>query len=181
MLVRAKLPDRSYVLECLSYDPRTGDLHWRKRPISHFPDGVTARKWNTRWSGKLAGKCHPKGYWILTLDYQGYLAHRLVWLLARGEPVPDMLDHIDGDRQNNRVANLRPATQSENNWNSRLRKNNLVGVKGIRRLPRDGKFIAEIWHRGKSHTLGYFETLEDAIAARREAAERLHGAFARHE
>ena len=176
-----KLPPRSYVRQCLTYDPKTGELRWRKRPLSHFPDRVTAQKWNTRWAGKIAGKNHARGYWMLTIDYQGHLAHRVAWLLAYGEPVPHMLDHIDGNRQNNRIANLRAATQSENNWNSRLRKNNLVGVKGIRRVPRSGKFSAEIWHHGRSHVIGYFVTLEEAMAARREAAERLHGKFARHE
>src|SRR5215469_1292035 len=138
------LPPRAYVREALDYDPETGAFRWRERPSAHFPDEVTRRKWNTRWADKPAGKAHCRGYLRITLDYKDYLLHRLAWLLGHGEPVPGMLDHIDGDRRNNRIANLRAATQSENNWNSRLRKNNLVGVKGVRRM-RSGRFSAEIW------------------------------------
>lgn len=91
-----------------------------------------------------------------------------------------MIDHIDGDPRNNRITNLRSVSMSENLANQKLRSDSSTMVKGVR-LHGWGSYSARITFRGRTHHLGSFATLEEATAARREAAERLHGEFARHE
>lgn len=107
-------------------------------------------------------------------------AHRVAWSLMHGGDEPDMIDHIDGNKLNNRISNLRAATRGDNLANSRLRADNTTGGKGITKRPR-GTYVVRIAHQGKRHHIGSFATIEEAAAARREAAIRLHGAFARHE
>lgn len=175
------LPDVAYVRECVEYDPTTGIFTWRARPLSHFRDAGRRQWWNGEFAGTVAGnnRSGRPPYWRLTFGNRTYGAHRIAWLLVYGEPVPDMLDHIDGDGLNNRIANLRAVTNGENRMNSRIRYNSTTGAKGITRMKRG--FAARITFLGKCHYLGYFTTLNEAINARRDAAERLHGQFARHE
>jgi hypothetical protein len=173
------LPDATYVRACLDYDPMTGELFWRTRPVEHFSDMSYRNRWNTRYAGKVAGFKHHRGYHLVLIGAVKFMAHRVAWLMERGEPVPNEIDHIDGDRSNNRISNLRAATRSENLSNMRA-KNSNCQTKGVWFDASRGKFQAHITHRYKSYKLGRFDTLEEAVAARREAAERLHGEFARH-
>jgi hypothetical protein len=179
-MARNSLPDRGYVSERLIYSPDTGLFHWRERHPTATLHGRMLNTWNSAWAGQVAGTPHSHGYVSIIIDYGKYRAHRLAWLLVYGEPVPDMLDHIDGNPANNRIANLRPASMSENIANARTRYNTRSGVKGVR-LHACGKYDARITVHGKHHYLGLFATLEEAAAARRDAAHRLHGAFARHD
>jgi len=134
--------------------------------------------WNGRYPGSVAGSLSKFGY--ITVHFQAVLfkAHRLVWLHVHGEPVPE-IDHIDGDRSNNRIDNLRIATRSQNRANSGTSKNNTSGIKGVN--AHKNRFHARIMHNGTAIHLGSFKTVEEAAKARREAAERLHGEFTRHE
>jgi hypothetical protein len=109
-----------------------------------------------------------------------YRAHRLVWLYVHGEPVPNVIDHVDHNKLNNRISNLRAATKSQNGANMRMRNANTSGVKGVGRVGK-GQFRARVMLHGKEIHLGRFDTLEEAAKARFEAASRLHGPFARHE
>ena len=174
------LPDVAYLRECLDYDPSTGEFWWRERPRGHFSSEQGWKMRNTRFAGKQAGTVMPVGYLHLSLNYRFYYAHRLVWLLTYGAPVPLQIDHIDGDRANNRVSNLRAANHADNGANAKVHRDNSIGVKGVRLRKRDGTFQAYIARDGKMHILGNFATIEEAAAVRREAAERLHGKFARH-
>jgi hypothetical protein len=90
------------------------------------------------------------------------------------------LDHINGCRDDNRIENLREATQSENMANVPRLKTNKSGVKGVSWHAGGRKWQAHIQKARKQHYLGLFETLEEAAAAYQEAAHRLHGSFARH-
>lgn len=176
------LPDREYVRECLDYDQDTGKFRWRVRPVGHFPkrpmrDCVA---WNANYAGKIAGSRHSKNTIRIVIDRHIFYAHRLAWLIAHGFPVPAIIDHIDGDPANNRIGNLRAAKNGDNTANARIPKNNRLGVKGVR-LHKHGTFEARVGGGGRSHYLGHFTTLEEAVKARRDAAERLHGKFARHE
>ena len=174
------LPDLSYVAEALAYDAETGVFVWRQRPEAHFSRALACFRWNAKWAGKIAGNIKPDGYRIILLAYQPYLAHRLAWLLAHGEQVqyPNELDHINGNRADNRIANLRAVSHTNNMANKKLHHNSRTGVRGVS-LHRDGKFRASIGRNYQEHYLGLFATLEEAAAARREAEQRLQGAFAR--
>ena len=165
--------------ECIDYDPGTGLFRWRTRPLGHFKGPAPWKAWNTRHAGNSAGTAMPNGYIYIGIDYQQHYAHRLAWLFVHGKPVPDQVDHMDCDRSNNRIANLRSATHADNMANSRGHRGSITGVKGVR-PHHGGGFQAYIARHGKFHVLGTFATLEEAEAARRKAAERLHGQFARH-
>ena len=184
-----KLPDIDFIRECLNYDPDTGIFIWRERPAHHFPKAHFGNIWNGRFAGKRAGSVTHAGprrdFWEIPFGpLGGFKAHRLAWLLVHGEPVPELIDHINADSLDNRIVNLRVADKSGNGMNQRLSTRNKSGIKGVfkhpTRYPRT-PFIAFLTVKGHRHHLGYFATEEEAVAARREAAIRLHGEFHRHE
>lgn len=175
------LPSAEYLRRRFAYDQSTGILLWRRRPAAHFSNERRHATWNARCAGKPAGWLMQKGYIQLTLDGDIFTAHRIAWKMMHGEPVPREIDHIDGNRANNRISNLRAATHAENIANSRLTKLGNSGVRGVHFERRTGRFAAHITHLQKQYHLGRFDTLEEAAAARREAATRLYGEFARHE
>jgi hypothetical protein len=172
------LPSRELVRQLLDYDPVTGALTWRPRDEALFKRHSQFLNWNNRYPGSAAGYVSEYGYVVMHFQGTLFKAHRLIWLLVHGGPVPE-IDHIDGDRANNRIGKLRPATRAQNRANSIVSKNNSLGVKGV--TLRKGRFIARIMHNGEAIRLGSFKTLEEATKARQEVAERLNGEFARHE
>ena len=171
------LPSRELVRQLLDYNPATGMLTWRHRAEGLFKRHRQFLNWNARYSGRPTGYRTAFGYLIVRLDPTVFMAHRLIWLLVHGEPVPE-IDHIDGDRANNRIANLRAATRSQNRANSGTSKNNTSGVKGVN--AHKNRFHARIMQDGKAIHLGSFRTIEEAAKARQQAAEQMHGKFARH-
>jgi hypothetical protein len=178
------LPDITYIRECVDYDPATGVFVWRERPSNHFPHPKAHKWWNCKFAGKIAGSgsSDRNNQRRLCFSHIRIKAHRAAWMLIHGKPVPDILDHIDGDPTNNRIANLRPATHTQNVANSKGR-NGKSGVKGvsIRTRGRSTRFLAHIGSGNSYRALGYFATLEEAAKTRREAAEYLYGDYARHD
>lgn len=154
--------------ELLEYDPETGSFKWRV----DRPSGVKA--------GDIAGCRDNLGYWKIAVDGRGQVrAHRLAWLYVYGE-CPKYIDHINMDRSDNRIANLRPATASQNHGNSHMYANNKIGLKGVSELPNRAKpYRATIGLNGKTKTIGYFSTPEQAHAAYVAAASLKFGEFAR--
>ena len=177
-----KMPPPDLLREMLDYNPDTGDFRWRERPLSHFASHKIWRRWNTVTAGRPAGWVTAFGYLRIRLnDGRGSMtAHRVAWSMTHDGDEPDMIDHIDGDKLNNRIANLRAATRGDNLANSRLRADNTTGAKGITKRP-CGTWQVRISRKGRRYHIGSFATLAEAVAMRREAAERLHGAFARSE
>jgi hypothetical protein len=177
-----RLPDLNYVNEALDYDPTTGDFRWRVRPIEHFSHEMTWRLWNAKWSGKIAGNVKRHGYRIVLLANRPYLAHRLAWLLMHGEQPTNEVDHINGHPDDNRISNLRSANAADNSANRRTRYDSQSGVTGVKVLKTgQRRFLAYIKRHYHEHYLGVFATLEEAIAARREAEQQLQGSFARNQ
>lgn len=111
------------------------------------------------------------------------IMHRVVLERALGRQLTEdeYVDHKNGNGLDNRRTNLRVASPAQNKRNQRLYKNNLSGLKGVRKPTKGKKWAARIRHNGKLHNLGYFNTPEDAHEAYCEAAKRLHGEFARFE
>lgn len=161
------------VRDALDYDPETGIF------VRRWRDDLPLQT-NRRYAGKPAGTPHGrrKAYISIKLYGGAYKAHRLAWLHFYGRWPVGPLDHINGDGHDNRIANLRECTKSENRCNSVVRRDNPTGHKGVQ-IHSGGRFQASVMKDGVRHHLGLFKTLEEAVAVRQEAARRLHGEFAR--
>jgi len=162
----------NFLRSVLMYDSLNGEFRWKYR--EDVPNCI-----NGRVAGKVAGTVQPDGYVKIQINKRIYRAHRLAWLFVHGEWPPEEIDHIDCDKLNNRIANLRLATRQENNRNVGLRKNNSTGITGVFWRKDCGKFRAQIKVDGKYINIGSFETLEAATAARAAAEIRYFGGFRR--
>jgi hypothetical protein len=170
--------DYDVVAQCLKYEPETGKLFWLKRPEEFFDTSQSAARWNGR-AGKEAFTANANGYRHGKLLGKLYRAHRIAWLLTyKTWPVAE-IDHIDGDRSNNRIANLRDVSKSQNQRNRKMDPLNKSGFNGVYWYARSGKWRAKVHANGKHEHLGTFGTLEEAIAAR-HAANIKYGFTERH-
>jgi len=147
----------------LDYNTETGVFRWR----------INRRR---LVAGSVAGS-PVNGYVRVFLDRQ-YYAHRLAWLWVHGVWPRHNIDHIDGDGLNNRLTNLREATQSQNNANARKRRAAQTTLKGVS-LWRGRQYRAYIKTDGKSVYLGTFATEQEAHDAYCKAARQAYGAFFR--
>lgn len=156
-LARSESRLKATVVALLHYDPKLGQFFWRE-----------AR--GGRRKGALAGSLDEKGYWCIRINRVLYKAHRLVWLL-HNEDMPEIVDHINHDRTDNRIENLRAVTLSENNANMDMRSDNKSGFKGVSFHKGSGKWVAKL----KGRTLGYFASPELASKAYTDAARAEFG------
>lgn len=150
--------------QMLSYNSDTGILTWAKSPRY----GIEV--------GSKAG-CYRKkdGYECVRLDGKLYLVHRLVWFWVHGEWPVHELDHVNGERTDNRIANLRLATRRQNSGNTRAHRDSEVPLKGVSVCRKSGRYRARL----NNKTIGYFSTPEEAHRAYVAAAEAHFGEFAR--
>lgn len=130
--------------------------------------------------GAVKGRLDHKGYVILSIRKDGYRAHRLAWLYMTGEWPAEEIDHINGDRADNRFANLRACSHPQNNHNQPMRSNNTSGVKGVHWNRRKGKWHVQVCLNYKIHHGGLFASIGDAEVAARALRHSLHGEFANH-
>lgn len=161
------------------YNQKTGDLLWKPRLREHSPSEAAWSNWNGRWASKPVGCVDTKGYLTTNFCGRSVRVHRIILLMHTGE-FPKVVDHIDGDKLNNRLDNLRVATPSQNQHNQGTPSTNRSGVKGVWFVPRTGKWASQIRVDGVRHTVGSFETLHEATEAVRAAREKFHGEFANH-
>lgn len=144
--------------ELLIYDPETGIFRWKHRPQSR-------PSWNARFAGKIAGTLNLIGYVQIGIDLKLYFGHRLAWLYVH-EAWPSLgIDHIDGDGSNNKIANLRVATKSENQQNRPRISKNSSGTLGVSWDKPRKKWAVSAFLDGKQHHLGRFTSKEEANAA----------------
>lgn len=130
-----------------------------------------------RMAGSVVGTTTWAGYKEIYLLGRRYRAHRLAFLWVHGRWPCEMIDHINGKRDDNRIANLREATHSQNLHNQGARKRNKNGLKGVTFSKQSSKWVATIMVNRKTKRLGVFDTPEAAHAAYVEAAKVLHGKF----
>lgn len=164
MSMKHETLSRDYVIKTLEYVPDTGVL-LRKKPCPRTK------------SGAIAGSVTPYGYRYIQLKGKKYAAHRLVWLIEHGCFPEFDIDHIDGNKLNNRITNLRDATRMQNSQNRGAQKNNKFGLRGVSYNTRLKKYIAQIQHDGVNRHLGVFMTPEEAHDAYIEAAKSLFTHF----
>lgn len=146
----------------LSYCAETGEFTWKISP------GGQAR------IGKIAGTFDVEGYRQIRFDGIGIRAHRLAWFMFHGVMPAHEIDHIDGDRANNAIANLRECRTFENNQNKPIIKTNTSGIPGVHFCKHAGKWRARIMILGKRTCLGSFESMEVAGEAYKDAKRQLH-------
>lgn len=176
------LPSPEVLRQLLRYEPETGKLFWLPRPREMFATSLAFTSWNTRYSEKEAlTALNDKGYPSGAILAKSVAAHRVIWAIVHGAWPSTGIDHINGDRADNRIGNLRLANKSENAMNAGVRKSSASGFKGVRKVKNYEKWCARIMVGQKRQYLGYFDTPGEAHAAYCAAAERLHGEFARTE
>lgn len=168
-----RLPDQKTLKQLLDYDPETGKLYWKARPREMFSSDRSWNAWNKRFAGAEAFTAvNPDGYRYGTINKTTHRAHRVIYCLV-SDQIPDQVDHINGDRSDNRWANLRGVSQVENSRNMRRSPRNTSGVTGVHLNKKLNKFQSYIRADGKLQHLGLFETMEAAVAARRNAEATL--------
>ena len=132
--------------------------------------------WNTTQSNRVAAGTVAgwyEGYWRIQHNGKKYKAHRLVWLHETGIWPTGQIDHINGNRADNRFTNLREVTNQQNQHNRLAQKNSTTGVKGVS-LSRTGRFEAQIRNNGTKIHLGTYGTIGDAARAYLAAAQQHH-------
>ena len=127
-----------------------------------------------------AGTLGTHGYLQVTLMGKIYLAHRLIYLLINGQ-MPDQIDHIDGDKTNNKIDNLRVSDQSENRMNSSRSTLNQIGIKSVCWSKSNKCWRVQVKKHRKNVYDGFFDDLELAQLVAIEARNKHHGLFARHD
>ena len=160
------LPGLEKLLGVLSFNSETGVFCWK---ISR----------GTKAAGAPAGHVDKRGYIRIGIDGQLYAGHRIAWLMHYGEAPPDHLDvdHLNLDKSDNRIANLRLATRAQNKANSTARSDSKAGIKGVR--CRGGRWEARIYAHGRFESIGWFDTAEAASLAYAARAREVFGEFAR--
>lgn len=148
--------------EVLDYEPDRGLFHW-KRQI-----GKRAKP------GSEAGTVDVAGYLVITIDRKRHKAHRLAWLYVHGEWPPVAVDHRNGQRTDNKLANLRLATWAENQENRKIQRNNRSGFLGVSWDAGANAWRAGIRKNRRSLNLGNYSTPEAAHAAYLAAKASLH-------
>ena len=155
------LPSQKKLQELFYY--KDGELYWKERIHSSID------------LSKPAGYIDTNGYRAIQIEGKLYRAHRLVWKYHYGKDPKEFIDHIDGNRLNNNIENLREATNQQNNFNKATHKNNKLGIKGV--IKYGNKYRAAIIINGKNKHLGMFNTIEEARLAREEAENKLFKEF----
>jgi hypothetical protein len=151
----------------LHYDPDTGVFTW-----------LNPNKYRPEYKGRGAGSLHTLGYIHIYVDGKAYKAHRLAWFYVHGEwPLQD-IDHMNGDRADNRIANLRDVSRSSNAENRHhAREGHALGLLGVVWRKRNKKYEARIHVGGKYLYLGLFHTKEEAHAVYLAAKRKHHAAY----
>jgi len=160
------LPSQEYLNELFTYNPETGTLTRKKTVRSNAKEG------------QIIKSKTGDGYYRVSVDNVSYKIHRLIWKMYYGEDPADLqIDHINRDRTDNRIINLRVSTSQEQKFNQSIRLDNNSGFKGVYRPKGRRKWTSRIKKDGKSIHLGTFDTPEEASFAYQSKALELFGEF----
>lgn len=153
-----------YIKSILHYEKETGDWTWLVQKSNRIKPGQLA--------GALSG-----GYWIISVDFKRIRSHRLAFLYVTGEWPKNDVDHINGNKLDNRWCNLREATDKQNQANRKLNKDNKTGYKGVKY--KRNRWEVTLGLDGKKVYFGRYKTLRKAVEAYNRAAIKHFGEFAR--
>jgi hypothetical protein len=150
------------MFDCLRYEPLTGLLYW------------TTNKRNVKKDTVAGNYCNTHKYIKIMVNKKNYYAHRVCWYLYYNQFPSNRIDHINGIRHDNRICNLREATDAENSQNLSVRSDNKTGYVGVSWCKKRNKFESNIHVKNKKIFLGYFQTAELAYQAYIEAKAQHH-------
>ena len=180
----------SYIKSVIKIDPDSpSGLTWLLRSNTRN-DWNAKNDWNTKYANNHAGckSISKKGYqgWVISINYNNkkfrLKCSRVIFLLHKGYLTKGKcIDHIDNNSLNNNPKNLRECTNSQNSHNSKLRKTNTSGYKGVSWHKTCRKWQVRIKVNGKEHYFGLFVNKEDAIKVAIKARKKLHGDFGRNQ
>ncbi len=149
------------VRDLFTYSPDTGILVRAKK----VKGGVNA-------GDEVGLSVNSAGYKQVTINGKSYLLHRIIWLYVNGSLPVEIMDHINRDKTDNRICNLRLVSKRENNINQGLRKDNTTGYKGVSYSKSKRKYVSHMRDIGKRVYLGAFTTAQEASIAYSKACER---------
>lgn len=176
------LPSQDILRQLLNYDADTGAFEWRMRPLSMFPDERAWRSWNTRNAGNPAFvRENSAGYTRSAIATRMYFGHIVAWVYVHGCPPQLKIDHINLDRSDNRISNLRLVTDTQSAHNRGRVCGSERGssqFKGVSWFKITGKWRAMIVVNKKAMSLGYFHNEVDAAQAYDAAAVEHFGEYA---
>ena len=181
---KAAAPDNDFDVELLrkllSYDPETGLFVWAPRPVTDFANLRLANSWNGRFAGKSAFTgLSAEGYAVSRIYSQSRKAHRVAWAMHYGKWPDGQIDHINGDRADNRICNLRDVSHIENMRNASMQVTNTSGHAGISWCKITNAWRVRIGVGGRRLGLGTYHCFDTAVRVRR-LAERAHGYHPNH-
>ena len=154
------------IVDYLDYNPETGVFTWKTTPKG----GIKV--------GRKAGCKEINGYCSIQFKRKIYRAHRLAYFIYHGvDPLEKQIDHIDGNRFNNKIDNLRLATNSQNLRNRSFQKNNKTGIIGVYWCNTYKKWVARITYKNKMVFLGRFNDKEEAKDVRIAAEKKYFGEY----
>lgn len=180
MIKPKTLPDIEYLHKILTYNEESGELTWNQRPRECFKSSRGWHSFRRNTEGKRAGSRTKDGISVY-IDGETYSAHRIIFKMVTGKDPEGEIDHKDMDKTNNRFSNLRDATHGQNQHNTRIRKDNKTGFKGVTYDKLSKRYVAEIRLNNKRVYKEFFDTAEDAYRSRCEMTIKFHGEFARNE
>ena len=158
-----KTPTQARIKELLHYNESTGDLMWKNRMSPRVP------------AGAIAGCITKDGYRSTKIDQYWIYTHRVIWIYVYGSLPPEYIDHIDGDRLNNKLSNLRAVTNEQNQHNQRpTGRKSESGILGVTINRKENRWQSSIRASGVLCYLGLFETIEEAQKAYKQAKKLLH-------
>lgn len=169
-----ELPSLKYLQECFDYNPETGDLYWKERPLHHFKSEAGMKTFNTSCVGLIPINESMQYLRVTLADYGKCTAHRIIWKLVTGNEPVGVIDHLNLNKLDNRFENLRDVSQHENMMNKGLMCNNTSGVAGLSYVKSDNVWRASININNRGYRLGTFKTKEEAVAARIHAENNKH-------
>lgn len=151
-----------------AFEYRNGELYWK---IMTNP--------SKKLIGKKAGCKSSGAYGVVNLDGQAYSIHKVIFCMHNGF-MPEIVDHINGDKSDHKIENLRAATHQSNNWNRVTQSNNKLGLKNISWHKQNQKYWVQLAKNGKKIVSVFVEDLELAELVAIEARNKYHGEFANH-